>query len=429
VKFRPALLATFVVASACADDRGPSGAGGWRTEITTAGDTTVVRTVGASAEAAVLELVEEVSIGRADGPTDEMFATIREVVPLAAGGVLVYDGGLRLLREYDAGGAHVRTIGGRGQGPGEYQSPGGIAVSTGGTIFLWDRTIRRLLRYSSSGAFGGYWDVPLYQWGGASEVLIADLGDKVFLRVTLPDPRRESERTPRGEAFTTEAAVRIAGDGSVTDTILAPRRPTAAEQGMITLNITVGRQVVQSHAAAPLMPEYHATFSPLGYFISAHGGSYSILLHRGSGGPLRIESDVARVRASGEERKALAEEFEASIRRSRASVTDRWEVPETKPFFSGLEALRADADGRIWARLHWTATLAGGETDTVGIAKWVEPVVYDVFEPDGTFMGRLQPPSRSEYAAARGDKLWLILRDEFDVQRLARFRIVRSDRR
>jgi hypothetical protein len=354
---------------------------------------------------------------------EEMFGIIREVVPLSDGGVLVYDGRLRLLRQYDSLGAYVHTIGRVGQGPGEYESPGAIAVARDGTVLVWDRLVERLNRYSSSGEFLGRSDVRANSWGGASQLLFPDSSGKVWLRAAIPDPARVGESSPRGAAYTTEAALLVGDDGSISDTILSPSRPTAADQGMIRFSRRVGQRIMEAHDIPPLTPIFHSTFSPLGYYVSGASDRYAILVHRGPGSLLRIESDLPRVRASGEERDALAEGFRESMRRSGLSTEDRWSVPESKPFFSGLEALRVDADGRIWARLHWAATVAPTPDDSTGRREWLEPTVYDVFEPDGTFRGRVRLPDRSSYEAAMGDRVWLIVRDEDDVERLHAFRM------
>jgi len=58
---------------------------------------------------------------------------------------------------------------------------------------------------------------------------------------------------------------------------------------------------------------------------------------------------------------------------------------------------------------------------------WVEPLRYDVFEPDGTYLGAVVPPD--EFAPRpnpvfEGDHVWAVTRDELGVQRVVRFRIV-----
>ena len=58
---------------------------------------------------------------------------------------------------------------------------------------------------------------------------------------------------------------------------------------------------------------------------------------------------------------------------------------------------------------------------------WVEPLRYDVFEPDGTYLGVVVPPDGFfpyTNPVFDGDYVWAVTRDELGVQRVARYRIV-----
>jgi len=54
-------------------------------------------------------------------------------------------------------------------------------------------------------------------------------------------------------------------------------------------------------------------------------------------------------------------------------------------------------------------------------------VRFDVFEPDGEYLGRVSAPeglsARYPPPVFRGDTVWAIVRDEYDVQRLNRFHL------
>jgi hypothetical protein len=66
----------------------------------------------------------------------------------------------------------------------------------------------------------------------------------------------------------------------------------------------------------------------------------------------------------------------------------------------------------------------GGRRHTV--RRWCEPVAFDVFEPDGRYVGRVRAPNgftMHPKPVIRGDTVWAIVRDELDVQRLARLRV------
>ena len=57
---------------------------------------------------------------------------------------------------------------------------------------------------------------------------------------------------------------------------------------------------------------------------------------------------------------------------------------------------------------------------------WREPVRYDVFEPDGTYLGVVAPPEDfTPYVnpVFDGDLVWGVTRDELGVERVVRYRI------
>lgn len=59
--------------------------------------------------------------------------------------------------------------------------------------------------------------------------------------------------------------------------------------------------------------------------------------------------------------------------------------------------------------------------------RWREPVVFDVFDPDGRYLGEVRAPegfSLNPSPYIRGDRVWAVVRDELDVSYVVRFRVV-----
>ena len=52
-----------------------------------------------------------------------------------------------------------------------------------------------------------------------------------------------------------------------------------------------------------------------------------------------------------------------------------------------------------------------------------EPLVFDVFEDDGRFVGRVKLPPRTRLLRSRGNEAWGTVRDADDVDYAVRFRI------
>jgi len=121
----------------------------------------------------------------------------------------------------------------------------------------------------------------------------------------------------------------------------------------------------------------------------------------------------------------------AALRRTQPNW--RWNgppIPDTKPPYA---AFYVGAHGRIWVRLHQDSyqieptvpesELAPGE---VPERTWREPVAFDVFEPNGRYLGMVRAPrgfSTYPTPVIRGDTVWAVVRDELDVPYITRSHI------
>jgi hypothetical protein len=124
----------------------------------------------------------------------------------------------------------------------------------------------------------------------------------------------------------------------------------------------------------------------------------------------------------------------------RLRTTDpRWSwglsaAPKTKPFY---KALLVGEDGRIWVELvkptiPAIGMLTGGGgvgpaparlAPSTGKPKVERAGLYDVFEPNGTYVGRVQLPLRVSLAVMRGEFVWGVAFDDDDVQSVKRYAI------
>src|SRR5690606_18027452 len=83
-------------------------------------------------------LVEEARIGRADGEGADVFGAIGSVVEDPLGRVWIVDRMAAELRVFDRNGTHVRTIGRKGSGPGEFETPAVVLNGPDGNIWVDD---------------------------------------------------------------------------------------------------------------------------------------------------------------------------------------------------------------------------------------------------------------------------------------------------
>lgn len=82
--------------------------------------------------------VPSVEIGQADGDDAYLFQDIVSVAVLGNGNVAVLDAGPAQLRFYDGQGAHLRTTGRKGGGPGEYRAPARVYRTHADTLLVFD---------------------------------------------------------------------------------------------------------------------------------------------------------------------------------------------------------------------------------------------------------------------------------------------------
>src|SRR5690606_12729845 len=93
---------------------------------------------------------EAVSIGVVDGPEEYTFGRIMDVAALPDGSVAVLDGTDLVVKVFDADGGHLRTFGGKGGGPAEFQGVTGIALR-GDTIVVHDWRLSKLAEFTLHG--------------------------------------------------------------------------------------------------------------------------------------------------------------------------------------------------------------------------------------------------------------------------------------
>lgn len=93
------------------------------------------------------------SIGAREGDAPHIFFQVRHAARLADGSVAVVDGSSRKVRVFAESGAHLVSMGGRGEGPGEFRSPWLLWVLPGDTLWVGDYLPWRFNIFSADGVF------------------------------------------------------------------------------------------------------------------------------------------------------------------------------------------------------------------------------------------------------------------------------------
>ncbi|MBX3133060.1 MAG: 6-bladed beta-propeller [Gemmatimonadaceae bacterium] len=394
----------------------------WQTAVDSTGDTIQVRITGPVPDDLVRTLVTELAVGETDGEEEYTFGRVGAVLEGPGGGLVVYDAHNTsgLIRIYDGEGKYLRTVGAKGSGPGEYQQLNGLVRLPNGQLVIWDGNNTRLTRYAADGSFLNSWTLSMGGWF-TSNGLHTDASGFVY-RWTIIDRGDEANGIP-----STSGLIRSDSVGTVLDTLVYPRWSPGVPPFLQAASPD-GRMMTRT--SPPFMPGTAVRVGHRGGLVSGPGNPYVIYLLPPNGKPTRVEREHTPVPVQAIE----SSERRAQIERMMKGVNPSWSwtgpgIPSTKPAYTGLEVAE---DGRIWVRLS-TAGEPIPEAELPPVPSGVtpppvrlttrDPVVYDVFSPEGRLLGRVKFPPRTSFNRARGNWVWGLQRDEDDVERAVRMRV------
>ncbi|MCL7958916.1 MAG: 6-bladed beta-propeller [marine benthic group bacterium] len=409
------IIALLTTACGPGADNSGSDALRWQAAIDTIADTVVVRTVAGQMWESDRQLVSEVSIGVLEGDEKYQFGRLRAIAVDLNGNMYAFDSHVPVLRVYGPDGAWLRDIGREGEGPGEYKQPdAGLAMLRDGRVALRDPGNGRITLYKPDGAYDGF-----YRIAGSfntSSPLTADTTG-TLLTPTVVNLGESVFEWKSGLA-------RYFLDGSV-DTLMVP------DLGYEEAQVSAEREGSMSINGVPFAPEQVTAYSPKGYFLVGISEDYAFDLLRPEG-VLRIQKAYEPVAVyPGEadaEREATTDNFKQNY------PGWKWNgppIPDVKPAYDGFYPAE---DGRIWVHVpapserYMDAEDQKAEEERLGRAvnPYRAPVLFDVFEPTGEYLGQVSTPegfSLRPKPIFRGDNVWATVRDEYDVQRLHRFRM------
>ena len=336
-------------------------------------------------------------LGVLEGPDPYRFYRIQDAA-LLGDHVWVMDGGSRELRAFRQDGTHVLSTGGYGQGPGEFQFPGGILPFLGDSLVVWDIGLRRASFFDSSGEFG-------------RSVQIAGNFQNPSLVAAFPD----------GTFLLTDGRPAIPSSGTITEAPLFVVRYGA--DGLLVDSLGVfpmGRMAKIREPPGFALEAFGSTTSVAGeqetYWVGV-GSQPEIRRCSLTGKPLEIvrwEIEDQDVRPEHVEaffaeqlRDARDEESRRAWRRRHAEtpIADR---------FPSLDRLLADQAGRIWVRQYRRPTEDG-------------PNLWVVFHRDGRIAARINTPRDLQVRDAAEDFVLGIVRGNFDEEYIRLSEIQRTE--
>ena len=328
-------------------------------------------------------IVEEVRIGRTEGSGPDVFGFVAAVDVTPTGNIVVIDGFAQELRFFDSRGQHLRTVGRKGAGPGEFRSAYGLAWDRLGRLWVVDGGNSRYAVFDSSGnyLFDRRRTVPgvVYPWlGGFGDD--GNLYDVAF----RPGPNG-------GSVFT---FFRVDTLGNVIDSLpkLEYERPGSGPLPMPLFG---------------LMPRLTFRLDPRGHIWSGVTGEYRIVQRTLDGDTLRvIERAFAPVAVTQEENDSIRKQLAATPEFATAVI------PDAKPAF---DRIFPHADGYLLVQPMTRAEDSGR--------------VFDVFDSSGRYLG----PATSNVKLVTfpvlpvftRDHVYGLMADSLGVQYVVRARIDR----
>jgi hypothetical protein len=382
--------------------------GPWKVARSTRGDTSVVRTLSGSVWGDKVRLVEELRIGTREGDGPDAFGFINGFALFPDGVLAVFDETIPALRLFTPDGKHLRTLGRDGAGPGEYRNQTlGLAVDRDGVLLMYDPRNARINRWKRDGTVLPSWLVAsasrLYTDQAAMQV---DTSGTTYLKV-LTEAMESGKEWKIG-------LLRLGPNGVIRDTLTRP--PMEGEV---------------DPARGSFSPQKYWYVARAGEVVTGFSGVYGIGVAPSGRGAVRIERSVPRVTLAAAERANYQAVSDARSRDPMArSSAPASPVPAVKPYYRQLQS---DLDGRIWVRLHTKgeefeppASAPRPAAPAVPPIRWRERVIWDVFERNGTYLGQLELPRRTQFSEAKGDLVWAIQRGADDEEYIVRFRITRK---
>lgn len=369
-------------------------------------------------------LQPDLIIGTLDGPEELQFFRITAMAVDESGRIFVGDGS-STIREFDASGDFVRRFGQRGDGPGEFQWPGRIFRS-GDTTAVSDSRLYRLTMFDDTGALIG---TAPFRHGSTITHPIARVPGGWIMQpweFAWRDEVGKARRDTLPLMFASNA--QLAANEALDEAAL---RPVASYQTGRSYGIPYemnGRAGMTANS--PLWEP-----SP-GYAVDAAGNVYV-----SSGGPYRIDvydvdgvhwrsimRDHDPVPTTGE----LNDRYWNKVNTWLDTTTNtggEWNITVAAnrgradlPVNEALPALGqliVSDEGMLWAYrpdlaedpllLEWTRE--GTRQDT----NW------DVFDHEGRFIVTVRFPAGFRARAAADRSIYGVLRDEMDVEHMARF--------
>ncbi len=353
----------------------------------------------------------DLRIGTLDGPEEERFSRIIAAVPLSDGAIAVLEGADREIRVFDAEGRFVRRIGRAGDGPGELRIPQALQRLPGDTLLAWDSGTGRLSWFDPEGNLIRDDRLATEGLGRISTAYAMDDGTVTLVVVDrargpsgLPEDGIRRNQSVLVQWEKPDADLREWAEVLGAEMLISVESPSDGRM-LISMGQPWYTAALLTAGAGDRVWRTDGTRWEVEAWDPSQGALETVVrLDR----PLDpFDAAFIRELEAGELEAADDDRRDAVRRRHRST-----EYPDSIPPLRGLVA---GADGRLWLGLTRVppVRLPGGAG--AELREWL------VLEADGSVVGRVSLPPRTQLVHADADYLLLVRFDELDLPYLERF--------
>lgn len=285
------------------------------------------------------------------------------------------------------GGTFDRRIGRQGGGPGEYRVVAALQITRQGLLLVHDPSALHITFFRPDGSVRH--EVSLvrsFDWRGFT----VDSAGRYYVATRLPGPLEGP--------LAREQFVRLAPEGALLDSL--PHPPETTPPGTAFALVTTDG-MRSSFALKSLVAPCR-----LGGMVSARPDVHRFAVTDPGRRPLVVARPFTPEPLGRAERAVWLTWTEHSPRDPRTGR--RYSIARLKP---AIRDFWSDHQGRIWVEVYVAAEQRAEPPRRAGdgrpLLTWKHWTTYDVFSPEGRYLGRLRLPPESVILAVRDSRVYL----------------------
>jgi hypothetical protein len=342
----------------------------------------------------------ELSIGLSEASDAHRLFIVRDAVVLESGRIAIANAGTGEIRVFGPDGAHVVSMGGAGEGPGEFRRLEAIVPWVADSILGWDGRQQRISVFDAAGEHGRTFRVPEFNDSFSPEFLGVTSDGLLFLRAGFP---QREDQPFRGMYRPDQTYALITAEGVLAVDLGA--HPGA--EGFLSAGGGIESFYGHPHAKSTLAAVWgeRVLISPNDAFeLKAFSldGQPSMVARFTDEAPPPTRADM----------RQWFEDFTADdTPGERAAFRTTFEEFPLLESFPAFDAIVVDELDHVWVRKFGTS---GDEAAT-----WV------VFDPTGVVLGHIETPPGLDVYRIGVDYVLGRARDELDVEGVQRWPLIR----